>query len=257
MKTLILLRHGESEWNSRNLFAGWADIGLTGVGEEQARHAGRLLRAAGLLPDEVHTSVLTRAVRSAGLVLAAAEAADVPVTTHWRLNERHYGALQGRDRAAVLARYGERRYRHWRRSYDGTPPPIDPAEQRALADDPRYAELAGRLPRTESLADVTARLQPCWRGVLAPALRTGRRVLVVAHSNSLRALAAHLDGLDHAEIMTLDIPTGMPLRYDLDDDLVPLVRGGRYLEPEIAARRAAAVAEEGHRRPEGSVRGRR
>ncbi|GHH83765.1 2,3-bisphosphoglycerate-dependent phosphoglycerate mutase [Streptomyces sulfonofaciens] len=256
MKTLILLRHGESEWNSRNLFAGWVDVALTRTGEEQARHAGRLLRTAGLLPDAVHTSVLGRAVHTATLVLRAARHEGVPLTRHWRLNERHYGALQGQDRAAVLARYGEERFLLWRRSYDGTPPPVDPDAQRALADDPRYAELAGRLPRAESLADVTARLLPCWDTVLAPELHAGRRLLVVAHGNSLRALVARLDGLDRAGIAALNIPTGMPLRYDLDDDLVPVRRGGRYLEPEAAARRAAAVAEEGRGRREGAAPGR-
>ncbi|MFE1957812.1 2,3-diphosphoglycerate-dependent phosphoglycerate mutase [Streptomyces sp. NPDC059479] len=239
MHTLILLRHGESEWNSRNLFTGWVDVDLTPHGEEQAREAGRSLRTAGLLPDVAHTSVLRRSVRTGTLALAALGRPQVPLTRGWRLNERHYGALQGRDKSEVLREYGAERFRLWRRSYDLAPPPLPPGDD----------EDGGPAPRTESLADVSARLLPHWYEVIAPDLRAGRTVLVVAHSNSLRALAAHLDGLDHDELMELNIPTGIPLRYTLDEHLAPVVRGGRYLDPAGAAEAARAVAEEGHRDP--------
>ncbi|MGW0628668.1 2,3-bisphosphoglycerate-dependent phosphoglycerate mutase [Streptomyces sp. NPDC002758] len=235
MRTLILLRHGESAWNARNLFTGWADVDLTPWGEQQARRSGELLRAAGLLPAAVHTSVLTRAVRSAALVLEAAGLSQVPVARDWRLNERHYGALQGRDKSDVLGEYGEERFRLWRRSYDVAPPPAT-----GTPHDPA-------LPRTESLADVTTRLLPYWHDHIAPDLRAGRTTLVVAHSNSLRALVAHLDRLGREELLGLNIPTAMPLRYDLDERLAPVVRGGRYLDPRAAAAAAAEVADEGHR----------
>jgi 2,3-bisphosphoglycerate-dependent phosphoglycerate mutase len=244
--TLVLLRHGESEWNSRNLFTGWADVGLTAAGEDQARSAGKLLREAGLLPDVAHASVLTRAVRTARLVLGATGRARVPLRRHWRLNERHYGALQGMDKKEVRRVYGDELFRVWRRSHDVAPPPAGDRQARALAADPRYAGLPpGTLPRTESLADVQARLLPYWFDEVVPGLREGRTVLVVGHSNSLRALMAHLDGLGPRELMALNVPTGAPVRYDLGDDLLPLVRGGRYLDPEGAAARAAEVAREG------------
>jgi 2,3-bisphosphoglycerate-dependent phosphoglycerate mutase len=247
MRTLILLRHGESEWNSKNLFTGWADVDLTPVGEAQARHAGRLLRAAGALPTAVHTSVLTRAVRTGTLALESAGRAWVPTGRHWRLNERHYGALQGQDKGEVLRTYGEELFQLWRRSYDTPPPPAERGGEWDVSDDPRYAGLPrDLLPRTESLADVRARLLPYWYDTIAPGLRAGATVLVVAHSNSLRALVAHLDGLSHEEVMTLNIPTGIPLRYALDERLVPAERGGRYLEPDEAAVAVRAVADEGH-----------
>ncbi|MFE7122651.1 2,3-diphosphoglycerate-dependent phosphoglycerate mutase [Streptomyces sp. NPDC057617] len=241
MHTLILLRHGESEWNSRNLFTGWVDVDLTPHGEEQARRAGRLLRTAGLLPDVAHTSVLRRSVRTGTLALAALGRPGAPLTRSRRLNERHYGALQGKDKSAVLREYGEERFRLWRRSYDVAPPPLTPDDGPA----PEGAD-AERAPLTESLADVSARLLPHWHDVIAPDLRAGRTVLVVAHSNSLRALAAHLDGLDRDELMELNIPTGIPLLYTLDEHLTPIVRGGRYLDPVTAAEAARAVAQEGY-----------
>ena len=246
MTTLLLLRHGESEWNSKNLFTGWVDVDLTPFGEEQARRAGRMLREAGSTPAVVHTSLLTRAVRSGNIVLDAAGRAWVPSRRHWRLNERHYGALQGREKTTIVQEYGEEQFRLWRRSYDAAPPPIGPDGAWQVASDPRYAGLArGLLPRTESLADVIARLLPYWYDAIVPDLRAGRTVLVVAHSNSLRALVAHLDRLSPEEVLSLNIPTGSPLRYDLDEDLAPLDRGGRYLDPEAAALGAQAVADQG------------
>jgi 2,3-bisphosphoglycerate-dependent phosphoglycerate mutase len=249
MRTLILLRHGESAWNSKNLFTGWIDVDLTPRGEEQARHSGTLLRSAGLLPQSVHTSVLTRAARTATLSMTAAGLPHAPVARHWRLNERHYGALQGREKGEVLREFGEERFRRWRRSYDAAPPPAPEGGTADVVHDPRYADLPRELlPRTESLADVTARLLPYWHDAVVPDLRAGRTVLVVAHSNSLRALVAHLDRLSREELLELNIPTGMPLRYDLDEELTPLVRGGRYLDPRAAAEGAAEVADQGRRR---------
>ncbi|MEU0966266.1 2,3-bisphosphoglycerate-dependent phosphoglycerate mutase [Streptomyces sp. NPDC005917] len=247
MPTLILLRHGESEWNARNLFTGWADVDLTPFGEEQARRSGELLRDNGLAPDAVHTSALTRAVRTATLAARAAGRSAAPVTRHWRLNERHYGALQGREKSEILREFGEERYRLWRRSYDATPPPLADGGAGDAWEDPRYAALPrALLPRAESLADVTARLLPCWHDAIVPDLRAGRTLLVVAHSNSLRALVVHLDRLSHEELLALNIPTAMPLRYDLDQNLVPRARGGRYLDPRASAA-AAEVADEGRR----------
>jgi 2,3-bisphosphoglycerate-dependent phosphoglycerate mutase len=244
MPTLVLLRHGESAWNSRNLFTGWVDVDLTARGEEQARHSGRRLRDADVRPDVLHTSVLTRAVRTGTLALDAAERGWIPVRRSWRLNERCYGALQGLDRKAVRERYGDEQFTLWRRSYDGTPPPLPPGDD--VAADPRYAGIPPTLlPRTESLADVRARLLPYWYDAIVPDLRAGLTVLVTAHGNSLRALVAHLDRLSPTEILGLNIPTGMPLVYRLDAGLVPTVRGGSYLDPAAAATAAAQVAGQG------------
>ena len=245
MPTLVLLRHGESAWNSRNLFTGWVDVDLTARGEEQARHSGRRLRVADVQPDVLHTSVLTRAVRTGTLALDAAERGWIPVRRSWRLNERCYGALQGLDRKAVRERYGDEQFTLWRRSYDATPPPLPPDEDDVAAD-PRYAGIPpALLPRTESLADVSARLLPYWYDAIVPDLRAELTVLVTAHGNSLRALVAHLDRLSPAEILGLNIPTGMPLVYRLDAALVPTVRGGSYLDPAAAATAAAEVAGQG------------
>lgn len=230
MPALVLLRHGESTWNAEDRFAGWVDVGLTPTGEAQARRSGAQLRAAGLLPSVLHTSVLTRAIRTGAVALAAAGRPDVPAHRHWRLNERCYGALQGRRRAEVKARYGDELYRQWRRGLDLAPPPLQPGSEWDTTTDPRYAHLPRHLvPATESLADVAARLLPCWHAVLAPDLRAGHTVLVTAHGNSLRALISHLDRLSPDEVAALDVPTGVPLHYDLDEHLVPAVRGGRYL----------------------------
>ena len=244
--TLVLLRHGDSAWNAKNLFTGWVDVDLTALGEEQARAAGRLLQEAGLLPAAAHTSVLTRAVRTGTIVLETVGRAWVPTGRHWRLNERHYGALQGKDKKAIREQYGDEQFRLWRRSHDASPPPAEPDDAWQISNDERYAGLPrDAVPRTESLADVANRLLPYWYDAIVPDLRAGRTVLVVAHSNSLRALVAHLDRLTEAEILALNIPTGVPLRYDLDADMAPVERGGRYLDPKAAAEGAEAVANQG------------
>jgi 2,3-bisphosphoglycerate-dependent phosphoglycerate mutase len=246
MATLVLLRHGESEWNSKNLFTGWVDVDLTGLGEDQARLGGLELLKADLLPTVLHTSLLTRAIRTANIALEACGRSWVPVKRHWRLNERHYGALQGKDKKQTLETYGEEQFTLWRRSYSVPPPPIEPGSEWDNATDLRYAKLAKDLvPRTECLADVVVRLLPYWYDQIVPDLRAGETVLVAAHGNSLRALVKHLDGLTEDEVVGLNIPTGQPLRYDLDDDLQPIVKGGTYLDPEAAAAAAAAVANQG------------
>ena len=246
MATLVLLRHGESEWNSKNLFTGWVDVDLTALGEDQARSGGELLKSAGLLPTVVHTSVLTRAIRTANLALDALGRPWLPVRRSWRLNERHYGALQGKDKKQTLETYGEEQYMLWRRSYDVPPPPIEAGSEWDNAGDERYARLVPELvPATECLADVVDRMLPYWYDAIVPDLRAGETVLVAAHGNSLRALVMHLDGLSREEVVALNIPTGQPLRYDLDADLRPVVAGGTYLDPEAASAAAAAVASQG------------
>ena len=247
MATLVLLRHGESEWNSQGLFTGWVDVDLTALGEEQARLGGLMLGDAGLLPSVVHTSLQTRAIRTANLALDACRRPWIPVRRSWRLNERHYGALQGKDKKATLEQYGEEQFMKWRRSYSTPPPPIDAGSQWDNALDVRYAALARDvIPATECLADVVDRLLPYWYDDIVPDLRAGETVLVAAHGNSLRALVKHLDGLSEDDVVELNIPTGQPLRYDLDDDLHPVTSGGVYLDPEAAAAAAAAVAKQGH-----------
>ncbi len=246
MATLVLLRHGESEWNSKNLFTGWVDVDLTGLGEEQARLGGLQLKQSGLLPTVVHTSLLTRAIRTSNLALEACERSWIPVKRHWRLNERHYGALQGKDKKETLATFGEEQFMLWRRSYDVPPPPVERGSEWDNSADARYVKLARDLvPATECLADVVDRLLPYWYDEIVPDLRAGETVLVAAHGNSLRALVMHLDALSREQVVELNIPTGQPLRYDLDDDLRPVVEGGTYLDPEAAAAAAAAVANQG------------
>lgn len=246
-RTLILLRHGESEWNAKNLFTGWVDVDLTDKGRAEAARGGELLAESGLLPDIVHTSLLTRAIRTSQLALETAGRMWIPVRRNWRLNERHYGALQGKDKKQTLQEYGEEQFMLWRRSYDVPPPPIDPDDPFAQTDDPRYAALPpDALPATECLADVVRRLMPYWQDVVvAEDLGVGRTVLIAAHGNSLRALVKHLDGISDTDIAGLNIPTGIPLVYRLDDRLQPLVPGGEYLDPEAAATAAAAVAAQG------------
>jgi 2,3-bisphosphoglycerate-dependent phosphoglycerate mutase len=245
--TLVLLRHGESEWNAKNLFTGWVDVDLSATGEDEARRGGELLRAAGLLPDVVFTSVLRRAIRTSELALHAADRHWIPVSRSWRLNERHYGALQGKNKKQTLEEFGEEQFMLWRRSYDTPPPPLPDDDEFSQAADPRYAQLPPELrPRTECLADVVHRMLPYWYDTLVPAVRTGQTVLVAAHGNSLRALVKHLDGISDEAIAALNIPTGIPLRYDLDlDTMKPITAGGEYLDPEAAAEAAAAVANQG------------
>jgi len=245
--TLVLLRHGESEWNAKNLFTGWVDVDLNDKGETEARRGGHLLREHNLLPDLVHTSVLRRSIRTAELALNAADRHWIPVRRSWRLNERHYGALQGKNKKQTLEAYGEEQFMLWRRSYDVPPPPIADDDEFAQTGDPRYAGLAPELmPRTECLKDVLARVLPYWYDAIVPDLRTGATVLVAAHGNSLRALVKHLDQVSDEAIAALNIPTGMPLRYDLDPvTLRPLTSGGTYLDPQAAAEAAAAVANQG------------
>jgi len=243
--TLVLLRHGESTWNLENRFTGWVDVDLSERGVAEGREAGRLLAEEGLAFDIVHTSLLLRAIKTADIALEVMGLSWLPVKRHWRLNERHYGALQGLDKKETAARHGKEQVHVWRRSYDVPPPALEPDDERHPRFDPRYAPLAPeQLPATECLADVVARMLPYWYDGIVPDIREGRRVLVVAHGNSLRALVKHLDGISDEEIPGLNIPTGLPLVYELDDDLRPL-RPGRYLgDPEAAARAAEAVARQ-------------
>ena len=247
MPTLILLRHGESEWNSKNLFTGWVDVDLTAAGEAEGQRAGRLLVENQLLPDVVHTSLLRRAIRTAQLGLDAAERHWVPTRRSWRLNERHYGALQGKDKAAVRAEFGDEQFMLWRRSYDVPPPPLPADDAYSQVGDPRYADLLESVPRTECLADVIVRLLPYWYDAIVPDLRAGKVVLVAAHGNSLRALIKHLDGLSDEEVVELNVPTGIPLRYDLDALTFMPTRPAEYLDPAAASAAIAAVANQGRK----------
>jgi 2,3-bisphosphoglycerate-dependent phosphoglycerate mutase len=250
MPTLVLLRHGQSTWNAENRFTGWTDVPLSTAGEAEARAAGALLRAERLAFDLAVTSVLRRAIKTLWLALEALELEWIPVVRDWRWNERHYGALQGLDKAETAARHGEAQVQRWRRSYAEPPPAVTRDDPRWPGHDPRYGLLApAQLPCTESLADTVARVGPAFDATVAPALRAGRRVLLVAHGNSLRGLVKRLDGVSDADIVELNIPTGVPLVYDLDDALRPRVRGGRYLGDAAAiAKAAAAVAGQGKAR---------
>ena len=243
--TLILLRHGESQWNEKNLFTGWVDVDLSAKGLVEAQRAGELLVEHKLHPDVLHTSLLRRAINTANICLDAADRHWIPVRRTWRLNERHYGALQGKDKAQTLAEYGEAQFKLWRRSFDTPPPAIDPANEFAQTNDPRYSELGSALPSTECLADVVTRMLPYWKSDIVPDLQSGKTVLVVAHGNSLRALVKHLDGISDSEISELNIPTGIPLVYELDNEFKPINVGGRYLDPQAAINAAAAVANQG------------
>lgn len=242
MATLILLRHGRSDWNEKNLFTGWVDVDLIDRGRQEAVRGGELMKEAQVLPDVVHTSLLRRAITTANLALDACDRHWIPVRRDWRLNERHYGALQGLDKAATREKYGDEQFMLWRRSFDTPPPEIDPGSEWAQTDDPRYADID--VPRTECLKDVIERLMPYWEGPIAEDLRAGKTVLVAAHGNSLRALVKHLDGISDEDIAGLNIPTGMPLVYDLGDDLRP-TKPAEYLDPEAAAAEAAKVANQG------------
>ena len=241
--TLVLLRHGESQWNAANLFTGWWDTGLSPKGEGEATRGGELLADHAVLPDVLHTSVLVRAIRTADLALEACERLWVPVRRSWRLNERHYGALTGKDKKETTAQFGADQVHVWRRSYDVPPPDIEPGSPYDVAGDPRYAWLPpDALPKAECLKDTLERVLPYWYDAIVPDLRAGMVTLVAAHGNSLRGLVKHLDGIADADIADLNIPTGNPLVYDLDDDLQPLEPGGRYLDPAAAIAGAAAVA---------------
>ena len=243
MPTLILLRHGESQWNEKNLFTGWVDVDLTDKGRAEAVRGGKLLVEQGVLPDVLYTSLLRRAITTANLALDAADRHWIPVHRDWRLNERHYGALQGLDKAETLAKYGQEQFMSWRRSYDTPPPPIEKGSTYSQDSDPRYAGIDA--PLTECLADVVKRFVPYYEQTIVPDLKAGKTVLIVAHGNSLRALVKYLDGMSDDEITGLNIPTGIPLKYELDENLKPTVPGGEYLDPEAAAAGAAAVAAQG------------
>lgn len=246
---LILLRHGESEWNAKNLFTGWVDVNLTEKGEKEAVRGGELLKDAGLLPDVLHTSLQRRAIRTAQLALESADRLWIPVRRSWRLNERHYGALQGKDKAQTLAEFGEEQFMLWRRSYDTPPPALARDDEYSQFDDPRYADLPPELrPDTECLKDVVVRMLPYWFDSIVPDLLTGRTVLVAAHGNSLRGLVKHLDGISDEDISGLNIPTGIPLSYELDADFKPLKPGGTYLDPEAAEAAIEAVRNQGKKK---------
>ena len=245
--TLVLLRHGNSEWNQKNLFTGWVDVRLSDIGTEEANRAGELLVESGVLPDVQHTSVLTRAIQTANIALDVADRAWIDVRRSWRLNERHYGALQGLDKAETLEKYGPEQFQLWRRSFDVPPPPLAPDDERHPRFDPRYATLPpDLLPATECLADVVARMLPYWHDHICVDLLEGRTVLVSAHGNSIRALCKHLDGLTEDEVVALNIPTGIPLVYELDEHLQVVSSG--YLDPEAAAAGIAEVANQGKAR---------
>jgi 2,3-bisphosphoglycerate-dependent phosphoglycerate mutase len=243
--TLILLRHGESEWNALNLFTGWVDVDLTEKGRGEALRAGELIKELETQPDVLYTSLLRRAITTANLALDTADRHWIPVHRDWRLNERHYGALQGLNKAETKERYGEEQFMAWRRSYDTPPPPIDSGSEYSQDSDPRYADIAGGPPKTECLKDVVIRFVPYFTETIVPDLLAGKTVLIAAHGNSLRALVKYLDKMSDDDVVGLNIPTGIPLRYDLDGDLQPKVIGGTYLDPEAAAAGAAAVANQG------------
>ena len=246
LRTLVLLRHGESEWNAKNLFTGWVDVPLTDKGSAEAERGGRLIAEAGLEPDVLHTSLLRRAITTAHLALDTCDRHWIPVRRSWRLNERHYGALQGKNKKQTLEEYGEEQFMTWRRSYDTPPPPIKDDDPLSQVNDLRYAELPSELiPRSECLADVVDRMLPYWYDSVVPDLAAGKTVMVAAHGNSLRALVKHLDGISDDEIAGLNIPTGIPLLYALDADLRPTVRGGEYLDPDAAAASIEAVKNQG------------
>jgi len=244
--TLILLRHGQSDWNAKNLFTGWVDVSLTSLGEQEAKRGGELLLERGLLPDVVHTSLLRRAIATSQIALNACDRHWIPVRRDWRLNERHYGALQGKDKKETLATYGEEQFALWRRSFDVPPPPIDDTDKYSQAGDPRYADIPkNQLPKTECLSDVVKRLIPYWNESIVPDLKSGKVVIVVAHGNSLRALVKHLDRISDEAIAGLNIPTGIPLLYQLSEDLSPVTPGGEYLDAEAAKTAIQAVANQG------------
>jgi 2,3-bisphosphoglycerate-dependent phosphoglycerate mutase len=242
---LILLRHGESDWNQKNLFTGWVDVDLTDTGVAEGKRAGQLLREHALSPDVMHTSLLRRAIRTGQMALEGIDRHWIPVHRTWRLNERHYGALQGKDKAAIRAEYGDEQFMLWRRSYDTPPPPLADDDPFSQFGDARYADLLDALPRTECLAHVVARMLPYWYDAIAPQLLAGQTVLVAAHGNSLRALVKHLDGLDDQAVVSLNVPTGIPLHYELDAATLRPIRPAAYLDPAAAIAAIEAVANQG------------
>ena len=245
MFNLVLLRHGNSLWNQKNLFTGWVDVDLSDQGREEAKRAGELLGSAGLMPDVLFTSVLKRAINTAHIALDQIDRNWIDTKRSWRLNERHYGALQGLDKAETLEKFGPEQFQIWRRSYDTPPPEIADDAEYSQAQDERYAGLGSALPRTECLKDVLVRMLPYWHSEIAAELKAEKTVLVTAHGNSLRALVKHLDDIGDDEIAELNIPTGILLHYKLDANLKPIVKGGEYLDPDAAAAGAAAVASQG------------
>ena len=247
MYKVVLLRHGQSTWNQENRFTGWQDVDLSEQGRTEAHEAGRLLKDGGYTFDVAFTSVLKRAIKTLDIALDEMDRLWIPVTKHWRLNERHYGALQGLNKSETAAKHGEEQVKIWRRSYDIPPPPLSPDDERYPGRDPRYTDLkSGEIPASESLKDTVARFLPYWHDTIAPAIESGKRVLIAAHGNSLRALVKYLDGVSDQDIVELNIPTGIPLVYELDDQLKPLRH--YYLgDPDAVAAAAAAVAQQGKR----------
>jgi len=242
---LILLRHGNSIWNQKNIFTGWVDVDLSDQGRNEAKRAGELLEASGLKPDVLYTSMLKRAINTAHIALDQMDRNWIPTFRSWRLNERHYGSLQGLDKAQTLKEYGPEQFQIWRRSFDVAPPQIADDNHYSQAHDERYQDLKEQLPRTECLKDVLARMMPFWDSEIAPSLKQNKTVLIAAHGNSLRALIKELDGIGDQDVAELNIPTGIPLLYRLATDLKPLVSGGEYLDPEAALAGAKAVANQG------------
>jgi 2,3-bisphosphoglycerate-dependent phosphoglycerate mutase len=241
---LILLRHGESAWNAKNLFTGWVDVELSEKGKDEAKRGGQLLKEAKLLPDVLHTSLLKRAIDTADIAMAAAGIPAIPTKRSWRLNERHYGALQGKDKAATLKEYGEEQFALWRRSFD-VPPPIADDDQYSQKNDPKYANLGDDLPKTECLKDVVIRAVPYLNDEIFADLKAGKVVLITAHGNSIRAIVKYLDGISDTDIAGVNIPTGIPLLYELDNNFKPLIKGGEYLDPIAAKAAIEAVANQG------------
>jgi 2,3-bisphosphoglycerate-dependent phosphoglycerate mutase len=242
---LILLRHGESEWNAKNLFTGWVDVALSAKGIEEAKRSGVLLKERNLLPDIVHTSLLRRAITTSQLALDACDRHWIPVKRSWRLNERHYGALQGKDKAATLKEYGEEQFQLWRRSFDVPPPAIDDNDQYSQSKDVRYADLGSAMPKTECLKDVVDRMIPYLMGEISDDMRSGKTVLVTAHGNSIRAIVKHIDCISDTDIAGVNIPTGIPLLYEFDKDFEPIKKGGEYLDQDAAKAAIEAVANQG------------
>ena len=244
-RRLILLRHGESAWNAKNLFTGWVDVELSQKGEAEAARAGILLKEAGLIPDVLYTSLLKRAINTADIAMKSAGITNIPTKRSWRLNERHYGALQGKDKAQTLKEFGAEQFQLWRRSFDVPPPAIADDDQYSQANEPKYADLGSDLPKTECLKDVVARAVPYLTGEIADDLNAGKLVLITAHGNSIRAIVKYIDQISDADIAGVNIPTGIPLLYEFENDFKPITKGGRYLDPVAAQAAIAEVANQG------------